>query len=46
MDAALQDSLKNCLMFLVIDPIDQSVFQWQSSAYAYLLSIASSLLAR
>ena len=26
MDAALQDSLKNCLMFLVIDPIDQSVF--------------------
>ena len=33
-------------MFLVIDPIDQSVFQGQSSSYEYLLSIASSLLAR
>lgn len=27
MDAALQDSLKNCLMFLVIDPMDHSVIQ-------------------
>lgn len=39
MDAALQDSLKNCLMFLVIDPMDHSVIQWWS--YLYFLSTAS-----